>query len=215
MCLWVFVSGLDIGPQPPLKVDIELPGQLTKLGKYKTTILKWWEGPGWVLTAKERRALCIRRIGLAGFSPSSCFPVSSLPTSQRRGFGWKDIHQFIGRSTYCYYANKHIHSLFKEIKEMVSAEFCGTFFLFFYFAILYERNLSKIRWIRTWKCRFLFKFEARLANFNLYGLSGVISFQKTFRLGVYISGGTLLWNNRRLIGRSLIVLARKVQNNRD
>ena len=32
---------------------------------------------------------------------------------------------------------------------------------------------------------------------------------------VYISGGTLLWDNRRLIGRSLIVLARKVQNNRD
>ena len=29
------------------------------------------------------------------------------------------------------------------------------------------------------------------------------------------SGGTLLWDNRRLIGRSLIVLARKVQNNRD
>ena len=27
------------------------------------------------------------------------------------------------------------------------------------------------------------------------------------------SGGTLLWDNRRLIGRSLIVLARKVQNN--
>ena len=30
-----------------------------------------------------------------------------------------------------------------------------------------------------------------------------------------ISGGTLLWDNRRLIGRSLMVLARKVQNNRD
>ena len=29
------------------------------------------------------------------------------------------------------------------------------------------------------------------------------------------SGETLLWDNRRLIGRSLIVLARKVQNNRD
>ena len=32
---------------------------------------------------------------------------------------------------------------------------------------------------------------------------------------IAISGGTLLWDNRRLIGRSLIVLARKVQNNRD
>ena len=32
---------------------------------------------------------------------------------------------------------------------------------------------------------------------------------------VSTSGGTLLWDNRRLIGRSLIVLARKVQNNRD
>ena len=32
---------------------------------------------------------------------------------------------------------------------------------------------------------------------------------------VLTSGGTLLWDNRRLIGRSLIVLARKVQNNRD
>ena len=32
---------------------------------------------------------------------------------------------------------------------------------------------------------------------------------------VRTSGGTLLWENRRLIGRSLIVLARKVQNNRD
>ena len=29
------------------------------------------------------------------------------------------------------------------------------------------------------------------------------------------SGETLLWDNRRLIGRSLIVLARKNQNNRD
>ena len=29
------------------------------------------------------------------------------------------------------------------------------------------------------------------------------------------SGETLLWDNRRLIGRSLIVLARKVQNNCD
>ena len=28
-------------------------------------------------------------------------------------------------------------------------------------------------------------------------------------------GGTLLWDNRRLIGRSLIVLARQVQNNRN
>ena len=32
---------------------------------------------------------------------------------------------------------------------------------------------------------------------------------------ILCSGGTLLWDNRRLIGRSLIVLARKVQNNRD
>ena len=103
----------------------------------------------------------------------------------------------------------------RKSRKWCLQNFVELFFLFFYFAILYERNLSKIRWIRTWKCRFLFKFEVRLANFNLYGLSGVISFQKTFRLGVYISGGTLLWNNRRLIGRSLIVLARKVQNNRD
>ena len=32
---------------------------------------------------------------------------------------------------------------------------------------------------------------------------------------VFSRGGTLLWDNRRLIGRSLIVLARQVQNNRD
>ena len=32
---------------------------------------------------------------------------------------------------------------------------------------------------------------------------------------IYSRGGTLLWDNRRLIGRSLIVLARQVQNNRN
>ena len=37
----------------------------------------------------------------------------------------------------------------------------------------------------------------------------------TFLTRLSSSGDTLLWDNRRLIGRSLIVLARQVQNNRE
>ena len=39
--------------------------------------------------------------------------------------------------------------------------------------------------------------------------------KQVLKMHMLTSDGTLLWDNRRLIGRSLIVLARKVQNNRD